>query len=122
MLGVHCHKGFSLVAPSGGHSPVAVCGFLIAVASALGHVGFSSCGTQALAGSVDVVDGLRCFVACGIFLDRGSNLCLLHWQADSLPLSHQGSPRIILDLLENCKDSTESFHIPNSHFCYFINI
>ena len=22
----------------------------------------------------------------------GSNLCLLHWQVDSLPLSHQGSP------------------------------
>ena len=30
--------------------------------------------------------------ACGIFLDQGSNPCILHWQADSLPLSHQGSP------------------------------
>ena len=29
---------------------------------------------------------------CGIFLDQGSNPCPLHWQADSLPLSHQGSP------------------------------
>ena len=31
----------------------------------------------------------------GIFLTQGSNLrlsCLLHWQADSLPLSHRGSP------------------------------
>ena len=27
-----------------------------------------------------------------IFLTQGSNSCLLHWQADSLPLSHQGSP------------------------------
>ena len=27
-----------------------------------------------------------------LFPDQGSNLCLLHWQADSLPLSHQGSP------------------------------
>ena len=30
-----------------------------------------------------------------IFLDQGSNphlLCLLHWQADSLPLSHLGNP------------------------------
>ena len=36
---------------------------------------------------------LRCSVAGGIFLDQGSNLCVfLHWQADSLPLSHQGSP------------------------------
>ena len=25
----------------------------------------------------------------GIFLTQGWNLCLLHWQADSLPLSHQ---------------------------------
>ena len=33
-------------------------------------------------------------VACGIFLDQGSNLCLLHWQVDSLPLSYQGSPGI----------------------------
>ena len=28
----------------------------------------------------------------GLFPTRGSNLCLLHWQADSLPLSHQGCP------------------------------
>ena len=30
--------------------------------------------------------------ACGIFPDQGSNPCLLHWQVDSLPLNHQGSP------------------------------
>ena len=30
--------------------------------------------------------------ACGIFLDQWSNPCLQHWQADSLSLSHQGSP------------------------------
>ena len=34
---------------------------------------------------------LSCSMTCGIFLDQGSNPCLLHWQADSLPLSHQGS-------------------------------
>ena len=28
----------------------------------------------------------------GIFLTQGSNPVLLYWQADSLPLSHQGSP------------------------------
>ena len=33
---------------------------------------------------------LSCPKASGIFL--GWNPCLLHWQADSLPLSHQGSP------------------------------
>ena len=31
------------------------------------------------------------FLLQGIFPTPGSNLCLLHWQADSLPLSHQGS-------------------------------
>ena len=32
------------------------------------------------------------FLLQGIFPDQGSNLCLLHWQVDSLPLSHQGRP------------------------------
>ena len=55
----------------------------------------SSCGFLALKarnrGSVVVVHGLRCSPACRVFLDQGSNLFLLHWQADSLPLSHPGS-------------------------------
>ena len=29
----------------------------------------------------------------GIFLTQELNSCLLHWQEDSLLLSHQGSPR-----------------------------
>ena len=36
--------------------------------------------------------GLCCSVACEIFLDQESNCCPLHWQADSQPLCHQGSP------------------------------
>ena len=32
------------------------------------------------------------FLLQGIFLTQGSNQCLLYWQVDSLPLSHQGSP------------------------------
>ena len=31
------------------------------------------------------------FLLQGIFPTQGSNLHLLHWQAGSLPLSHQGS-------------------------------
>ena len=42
------------------------------------------------AGSVVVVRGLRCPAARGTLPDQGLNLCLLHWQVDSLPLSHQG--------------------------------
>ena len=39
--------------------------------------------------------GVGCnFLLQGIFLNQGSNLRLLHWQADSLLLSHQGSPNI----------------------------
>ena len=36
------------------------------------------------------------FLLQGIFLTQGSNsclLCLLHWQMDSLPLHHLGSPK-----------------------------
>ena len=38
-----------------------------------------------------MAQGLSCSVVCGIFLNQGSNLCLLHWQADSLPLGHLGN-------------------------------
>ena len=44
------------------------------------------------AGSVIVAHGPSCSAACGIFPDQGSNPCVLHWQADSQPLRHQGSP------------------------------
>ena len=43
-------------------------------------------------GSVVVAHGPSCSAACGIFPDQGSNPCPLHWQADSQPLRHQGSP------------------------------
>ena len=56
--------------------------------------GLSSCGFQALEqGSVVVAHGLSCPEACGILLDQGLNPCLLHWKADSLPLSQPGKPR-----------------------------
>ena len=44
------------------------------------------------AGSVIVAHGPSCSAACGIFPDQGSNPRPLHWQADSQPLRHQGSP------------------------------
>ena len=42
------------------------------------------------------VHGLSCSMACGIFADQGSDLCLLIWQVDSSPVSHQGSPGLML--------------------------
>ena len=56
--------------------------------------GFSCCGAQALrwVGFCSWgMHSLSCSVTCGIFPDQGSNLCLLLWQADSVPLSHQGT-------------------------------
>ena len=41
---------------------------------------------------VIVVHGLSCSVACGILLEQGLNPCLLHWQAEALPLNYQRSP------------------------------
>ena len=37
--------------------------------------------------------GLSCSAVGGVLPDQGSNLCILHWQADSLPPSHWGSPK-----------------------------
>ena len=39
-----------------------------------------------------MVHGLSCSKVCEIFPDQGSFQCLLHWQVDSLLLSHPGSP------------------------------
>ena len=80
---------------------------------------FSSCGEQGplfiavrrplplqstgsrRAGSVVVAHGLSCSTACGIFPDQGSNPCPLHWQADSQPLRHQGSPKMLVLIRES---------------------
>ena len=45
--------------------------------------------------------GVGChFPLQGIFPTQGLNLRLLHWQADSLLLSHQGSPDVASDKLK----------------------
>ena len=56
--------------------------------------GVSCCGAQAPGhiGSVVAAHRLSCPVACETFPDQGSNPCPLHWQVDSSPVSHQGSP------------------------------
>ena len=79
--------GLSLVAASGGHSSSRCTGLSLSQLLLLRSTG-SRC-----AGSAVVAHGPSCSVACGILPDQGSNLCPLHWQADSQPLCHQGSPR-----------------------------
>ena len=61
-------------------SIVAVCGLL------------GTGSSEFAAGSVVTAPGLSYHVACGIFPDQGWNPYPLHWQMDSHPLYHQGSP------------------------------
>ena len=67
-----------------------------AQASGVAASGLRSCGSWALEhGVCSCVPRLSCFVARGIIPDQESNLCLLHWQADSLSLRHQESPELL---------------------------
>ena len=91
-------RGFSLMAEGRGHSLVVVCRLPTAVVSLVPEHGLQGSGLSVAVaprlwstGLMVVVHRLSCSVACGVLLDQGSNLCLLHWQADSLPLSNQGS-------------------------------
>ena len=79
-------RGLSLVVASGGHSSSRCAGLSLSRSLLLRSTG------SRRAGSVIVAHGPSCSAACGIFPDKGSNPCPLHWQADSQPLRHQGSP------------------------------
>ena len=81
-------RGLSLVVASGGHSSSRCVGLSLSRPLLLRSTG------SRRAGSVIVAHGLSCSAACGIFPDQGSNPCPLHWQADSQPLRHQGSPDV----------------------------
>ena len=56
-------------------------------------------------GSTVLVCGISCSVPCGIFPDQESNLSPLHWLADCLALSHQGSPQSALNKQTNKETS-----------------
>ena len=83
-------QGLSLVAVSGGHPSSQFAGLSLSRPLLLRSTG------SRRPGSVVVAHGPRCSAACGIVPDQGSNPCPLHWQADSQPLRHQGSPTPIL--------------------------
>ena len=102
-MGLHCWTGFFLSVESGGYCLLRVWSPPIAVASPGAEHRLYSAWTSVAAahglqspGTVVVVYGPCCSTTCGIFLDQGLNPCLLHWQADSLPLSLQGSPLTLL--------------------------
>ena len=79
-------RGLSLIVASGGHSSSRCAGLLLSRPLLLWSTGLRR------AGSVIMAHGPSRSAACGIFPDQGSNPCPLHWQADSQPLRHQGSP------------------------------
>ena len=81
-------QGLSPVVASGGHSSSRCAGLSLSR-----HLLSRSTGSRR-AGSVVVAHGPSCSAARGIFPDRGSNPCPLHWQANAQPLRHQGSPGV----------------------------
>ena len=64
--------------------PLSCCGARGLGLQQLRLVGLSSCGSQA-----ELPHGMWDLP------DQGSHPCLLRWQADSLPLSHRGSPHLL---------------------------
>ena len=79
-------RGPSPAVASGGHSPSRCAGLSLSRPPLLRSTG------SRRAGSVIVAHGHSRSAACGILPDQGSNPRPLHWQADSQPLRHQGSP------------------------------
>ena len=81
--------GLSLIAASRGYSLL-----WEGEATQASHCSGHRCRAKALGIWASVVAAYRfsCSKANGIFLDHGWNLCPLHWQVDSYPLYHQGSP------------------------------
>ena len=65
---------------------IAVLGLPAAEASFVAERGLEGTGL------IVVAPRLSCSMACEIFPDQGLNSHLLHWQADCLPLSQEGSP------------------------------
>ena len=99
-------RGLSPIVASGGHSSSRCAGL-----SRSRPLLLRSTGSRH-AGSVVVAHGPSCSAACGIFPDRGSNPCPLHWQADSQPLRHQGSPlkKFLMKELKKYTPVTPSAH------------
>ena len=114
MLGLHfCVRAFS---SCGERGPL-----FIAVRGPLSRPLLLRSTGSRRAGSVVVAHGPSCSAACGIFPDQGSNPCPLHWQADSQPLRHQGSPNITF-LMKNILKETYAKISEKTHCVTFLKI
>ena len=110
-------QGLSLVVASGGHSSSRCAGLSLSRPLLLRSTG------SRRAGSVVVAHGPSCSAARGIVPDQGLNPCPLHWQADSQPLRHQGSPgthslilmRRGVEKLQECCDLSQESWLPVLH-------
>ena len=102
-------RGLSLVVASGGHSSSRCVGLSLSRLLLLRSTG------SRRTGSVIVAHGPTCSAACGIFPDQGSNPCPLHWQADSQPLRHQGSP-VVFPLPSGVSSNQEESSPLTSYF------
>ena len=103
-------RGPSPAAASGGHSSSRCAGLSLSRPLLLRSTG------SRRTGSAIVAHGPSYSAACGILPDQGPNPCPLHWQADSQPLHHQGSPIIVLLLSKylwhfKCQNNLWSFSI-----------
>ena len=87
-LGLHCGAGFSVVAANKG--------CCLNCSARTSHCsGFYCCRAQTLKYRFSgCAHRLSCSEAWAIFPDQGSNPRPPNWQADSLPLSQQGSPGV----------------------------
>ena len=109
-------QGLSLVVASRGH-PSSRCAGLSPSRPLL----LRSTGSRR-AGSAVVAHGPSRSTACGIFPDQGSNPRPLHWQADSQPLCHQGSPLHSLNSVF-CRAEVLNFNKAQQRFFLsFLNI
>ena len=86
-------RGLSPVVASGGHSSSRCAGLSLSRPFLLRST------SSRRVGSAIVAHGPSRSAACGILPDQGSNPCPLHWQADSQPLRHQGSPHLFFNFI-----------------------
>ena len=133
-LGLCCCAGFSLTSgalPRGAQASPCL-DFLCCRARARGH----RLQWLRFLGSAAVAHGLSCSATCGFVLDQGSNLSLLCWQAESLPLEPPGKANLLFLIVDDrsgrnpkinnfapksCKTRGMNRKKSISYFCYCLS-